>query len=464
MLGFDGFVQRGLLLLELHQPVGHGVAQDALLDDLQQVRRGLLDFPALGLQAVEVMRIAIIIAIVRSGVHRQRREVLGVLQQPPQQYRHQLLDLLLAHLPLVALLGTLRLAVVVIVFSPRLARAVHALHARAALAAEQLARQPVARSLGVVHPPCTLGTFAFIQREPRLHLVERLHVDQRRHPVRDHDVAMVILAYVGSILEHLVHGLDAELGASGRAQPLRVELVAYLLHGLAGRVLREHPLHERGRVLVHDVFLGFSIDAVAPHLVPVEQGVLGVVVHPPLYVLGELAAVILCHGVHQSLDEDSLGSLRRDVLRQQVYLASRVADFLLRHRQHVLVATQPVGLPHDESARTDFRDLRQHQLESRSVLLGAGYGRVLVLPHDGQPVGVRPRMGELPLLVDARLVLRMRRETIVRDGEVVVVPLEFLASSQLLATRLSLPNDLARPIVDDLLDVGQRNRLLAHVP
>ena len=69
-------------------------------------------------------------------------------------------------------------------------------------------------------------------------------------------------------------------------------------------------------------------------------------------------------------------------------------------------------------------------VESRSVLLGAGYGRVLVLLHDGQPVSVCPRMGELLLLVDARLVLRMRRETIVRDGEVVVVLLEFLASCQ----------------------------------
>ena len=430
VLGLYRLVQRGLLFLELEEPIGHGIAQNALLDDLQQVRRGLLHLSALGLQAVEVMRVAIVIAVVRRGIDRQRREVLGVLQQSPQQYRHELLDLLLAHLLLVALLRALVLAIVVIIFPPGAARAVDALHARAALAAEQLARQPVARSLGIVHTPCTLGTFALVQREPRLHLVERVHVNQRRHPVRDHDVAMVILAYVGSIFEHLGHGLDAELGASGRAQPLRVELVAYLLHGLAGRVLREHPLHERSRVLVHDVLLGFSIDAVAPHLVPVEQGVLGVVVHPPLYVLGELAAVILRHGVHQSLDEDSLGSLRRDVLRQQVYLASRVADFLLRHRQHVLVATQTVGLPHDESARTDFRDLRQHQLESRSVFLGAGYGRVLVLPHDGQPVSVRPRMGELPLLVDARLVLRVRRETIVRDGEVVVVLLEFLASCQ----------------------------------
>ena len=164
MLGLYRLVQRGLLFLELEEPIGHGIAQNALLDDLQQVRRGLLDLPALGLQAVEVMRIAIIIAIVRSGVHRQRREVLGVLQQPPQQYRHELLDLLLAHLPLVALLGTLRLAIVVIIFPTRLARAVHALHARAALAAEQLARQPVARSLGVlvVFTACPLRTFSFI--------------------------------------------------------------------------------------------------------------------------------------------------------------------------------------------------------------------------------------------------------------------------------------------------------------
>ena len=60
VLGLYRLVQRGLLLVELHEPVGHGIAQDALLDDLQQVRRGLLHLPALRLQPVEIMRVAIL--------------------------------------------------------------------------------------------------------------------------------------------------------------------------------------------------------------------------------------------------------------------------------------------------------------------------------------------------------------------------------------------------------------------
>lgn len=96
----------------------------------------------------------------------------------------------------------------------------------------------------------------------------------------------------------------------------------------------------------------------------------------------------------------------------------------------VLVAPQAVGLPYDEDTRTDFRDLRQHLLEPRSVLRGAGYGRFLVLLHDVEPVGVSPRVRKLPLLVDTRLVLRVGREAVIRDSQVVVVQLGFLTSHQ----------------------------------
>ena len=41
----------------------------------------------------------------------------------------------------------------------------------------------------------------------------------------------------------------------------------------------------------------------------------------------------------------------------RMYLAPRVANRLLRHRQHVLIATQTVGLPRNEGVRTDFRNL-----------------------------------------------------------------------------------------------------------
>lgn len=66
--------------------------------------------------------------------------------------------------------------------------------------------------------------------------------------------------------------------------------------------------------------------------------------------------------------------------------------------------------------------------EPRSVLRGAGYGRVLVFLHDAEPVGIRPRMGELALLVDARLVLRMGGEAIADNGKVIIVQLNVLTS------------------------------------
>lgn len=47
-------------------------------------------------------------------------------------------------------------------------------------------------------------------------------------------------------------------------------------------------------------------------------------------------------------------------------------------------------------------------------------------------LGVRPRMRKLPLLVDARLVLRMGGESVVGDGEIVVVQLELLLACQAL--------------------------------
>lgn len=43
------------------------------------------------------------------------------------------------------------------------------------------------------------------------------------------------------------------------------------------------------------------------------------------------------------------------------------------------------------------------------------------------PWAARPRVGELPLLLDAHLVLRVRRESIIRDREVVVQLGLFLA-------------------------------------
>lgn len=307
----------------------------------------------------------------------------------------------------VALFPTLGGAIVVVIRPSGLARTGHALHGAPALTAIELARKPIARSLVLVHAVRPLGTLALVLGEPPLRPVESRLVDKDGHSVLDHDVAVVILADVGAVLEHLVQHVHAELRVPRRAQALRVHLLGNGLQRLARRVFPERPLHERRCVRVWDVLLRGPVHVIAEQLVAIVQGVLRVVVHAALGVLRQLAAVILRHGLHQSLDKDAFGSLRRDILGEQVNLASRVADFLFCHRQNVFVASQTVGLPHDEGMRTDFCDFRQHLLEPRSCVRGAGYCRVLILLHDFEAVRIRPFVGKLALLVDACVVLRV---------------------------------------------------------
>ena len=93
---------------------------------------------------------------------------------------------------------------------------------------------------------------------------------------------MMAFIYIGSILKHLVHGIDTELSTSGCTQPLCIEFIAYRLYGLVSSVLSEHLLHERCCVIIYDIFLSFLIHVIVEHLVPVVQRMLSAIVHPSL--------------------------------------------------------------------------------------------------------------------------------------------------------------------------------------
>ena len=425
VLGLYRVVQGCLLRLKLVQALYEGIAERTALDCLHQVRDTLLDLLAPRLKTFEVSRLLVMLLVVHGGVHRKGHQVLRVVDDVPQDVGHEVLNPVLLDLLLRAQLLPLGGAIVVVIRAPRLARARDTLHRLPALAAVQLPGQPVARSAILVHSSRPLGTLALVLGEALLRPVERLLVDQSGHPAGNDELAVPVLADVRAVLEHPVHRLHTEGVTPRRTQTGLVELVADGLHGFSFGVLREHQLHERRGIGVYDVLalLVHLLRLEAEHLMAVEVRVLGVEVHPALDVHGQVPTVILRQSLHQPLDEDSLGGVRRDVLRQQVYLAPRVANRLLRHRQHVLIATQTVGLPRNEGVRTDFCDLRQHQLESRTVFLRAGYGRVLVLSDDFQPVRVRPFVGKLALLFDARLVLRVGGVAVVRNGEVIVVEL-----------------------------------------
>lgn len=104
--------------------------------------------------------------------------------------------------------------------------------------------------------PCALWEpLRLFSANPSLRPVESRLVDKDGHSALDHDVAVVILADVGAVFEHLVQHVHAELRVPRRAQALRVHLLGNGLQRLARRVFPERPLHERRCVRVRDVLL-----------------------------------------------------------------------------------------------------------------------------------------------------------------------------------------------------------------
>lgn len=55
--------------------------------------------------------------------------------------------------------------------------------------------------------------------------LEQLLVHNLRHAALDGDAVMMVLAYVGPVLEQLVHGLDPEQRPPRRPQASRVEVI-----------------------------------------------------------------------------------------------------------------------------------------------------------------------------------------------------------------------------------------------
>lgn len=203
----------------------------------------------------EIRGVVVVLLVILRRIQSERRHVLLVVNDVVQGEQHHVLQVLLAGLVQVALFPALGGAIVVVIRPPGLARTGHALHGASALTAIELARKPIARSLVLVHAVRPLGTLALVLCEPPLRPVESRLVDKDGHSALDHDVAVVILADIGAVFEHLVQHVHAELRVPRRASALRVHLLGNGLQRLARCVFPERPLHERRRVRVRDVLL-----------------------------------------------------------------------------------------------------------------------------------------------------------------------------------------------------------------
>lgn len=110
-----GIVQGALLLLELREAFRHRIAENALLDDLHEVREAFLHFPALRLQRFEIRGVVVALLVILRRIQGERRHVLLVVDDVVQGEQHHVLQVPLAGLVQVALFPALGGAIVVVI-------------------------------------------------------------------------------------------------------------------------------------------------------------------------------------------------------------------------------------------------------------------------------------------------------------------------------------------------------------
>ena len=350
LLGVDGVPEPALACFQLRQRRRDGLARGSRHHGFDDVGKLLVDVGELPLQPGEIDAVAVVLGVVGGGVHGERRRELGVAEKVSQRGRDEILGGVLLELSHIAGALALLRAVVVPVRRPRRRGPAHALHGRAALAAEELSAEPVPGRVALLRPP------ALVLGEARLRRLERRVVDEPGHPVRDDDAAFRVLSEIPPVLEHPRHRLDRELVSPACPEPGGVQLVANRLHRRPARVVGEH-LADSARSLFVDAVRLVGAAYVPEHRVAVVQRPGSVVIHPPLDVAAYRPRVELGEPVKHALDERGLRRVRRAHLGHELETAPRLADAPLGVDELVPVASQAVRLPKDEGVRLYLPDL-----------------------------------------------------------------------------------------------------------
>lgn len=111
------------------------------------------------------------------------------------------------------------------------------------------------------------------------------------------------------------------------------------------------------------------------------------------------------HPIHQQLHQERIRIIVRIYTLDVVNPASSSTDHLLGGKHIHDIAAKTIVLPHHQIRGLDLRDLTHHPLETGTVRVRTGPGRIIVLSKDSQLLRSRPPVYQLTLLIDGRLIL-----------------------------------------------------------
>ena len=140
-------------------------------------------------------------------------------------------------------------------------------------------------------------------------LLKQLTAYNGRDPIFDADVFELIDARVFFILQDPPDAVFVKFSAAGGAIPLLVESLVDVFGTLPGGILLEDPPDDRsgGRIYLKTTVGAFSI---SQDSLPERFELQGAVIISALDVLAQVFGVVLSISLHDTLEDDPLGSLR----------------------------------------------------------------------------------------------------------------------------------------------------------
>lgn len=411
----DSLLQLGLFGAKLvHALLGHGI-ENAHLDGSEQILQSILGFFQLGFQGMDFQ----LCFTGLLGFYGGFCQVLyGLVCQDffPKTGGYTGFNVFLSDVVLcAAVAGAAAFTGIVVVGLSVSAVAGDAHHGLPAMSAVELPGQKVdgGVSAAALWSAFVLARVLFA-RQVFLHLLEFRFADDGWDQSFHADVFVYVGAGVAFVVENLIEAAFGEGFSELGAKSAGVEIV----HDCADRF----PGADTGEQLPDDGGFRFEdcVAVIRPNTIAKWKGsgdqALGGVVHQtPGDLPAELRRVVFCHALQKGFRNDS-GGIVCDVFRGGQALDPVLFQFVLVGDGIIPVPGEAIQGVDDDILPAALGGIRNHALEVRAAVCGAGYGMIRIDVHNGEVL----LRGEVPagghLLLDGGFPLVCRAVAGINDG------------------------------------------------
>ena len=185
--------------------------------------------------------------------------------------------------------------------------------------------------------------------ENALHTIEEITIHQGRDALRVGNIFKLVETDIFFIPQQKVKRIIRERVPIGRADPVRIQSLADLMHRATLREFPEDPLDDRRRFRV-DLISAIRPALVAERAASEHLTLQGAVIRPALDILRQVRGVILSERFHQAFKDDALRAVG-DRLHDRIDLHPGLLQLVTIDCSIMAIPGEAVQLPNDQSLK-----------------------------------------------------------------------------------------------------------------